>query len=172
MADRSRWCDLMPSHNRKGRSKKRGQFVPIPYVMARSPAWRSLKGNSIKVYVELHSRFNGKNNGDLSLSYREAQKLLGIGRSTIAKAFEELEEKGFIQKTSPGHWYGRKAATYRVTDKPFDGHLATNNWMNWHKLEAFKNRSRSPNGTLNSVVARLGTQAKPLRPVSGTVTGK
>ena len=30
-------------------------------------AWRSLKGNSIKVYLELHSRFNGKNNGDLHL---------------------------------------------------------------------------------------------------------
>jgi predicted transcriptional regulator len=126
----------MSSHTKKGRSKKRGQYVSIPYVMARSPAWRSLKGNSVKVYIELHSRFNGGNNGDLSLSYREAQTLLSIGRSTIARAFEELEEKGFIKKTSPGHWYGRKAATYQVTDRPNDGNIATNNWMNWHKWEA------------------------------------
>ena len=159
------WCPhrtsliRMPSHDKEGHSKKRGQFVPIPYVMAHSPAWRSLKGNAVKVYIELRSRFHGGNNGDLSLSYREAQTLLGIGRSSAARAFEELQLKGFIQKTSQGRWYGRKAATYRVTDKPCDGHPATNDWMNWHKLEAQKNRSRSPDGTLNVVASRVGTEA-------------
>lgn len=148
---------VMASHNQKGRSKKRGQYMPIPYVMAHSPAWRSLHGNAVKVYVELRSRYNGKNNGDLSLSLGEAQKLLGMGKSSAARAFEELQDKGFIWKTSSGHWYGRKAATYAVTDQPFDGHPATNAWQNWHKRNSEKNRTRSSRGTLDGVASRLGT---------------
>ena len=81
--------------NRKGRSRKGGQFVPIPHEMLRSDAWRSLSGAAAKVYVELRSRFNGGNNGDLSLSMDEAKRLLHIGKSTAARAFKELEEKGF-----------------------------------------------------------------------------
>jgi DNA-binding transcriptional regulator YhcF (GntR family) len=41
-------------------------------------------------------RYNGGNNGDLSLSLDEAARLLGIGKATAARAFAELEAKGFI----------------------------------------------------------------------------
>jgi hypothetical protein len=75
----------MPSHhNQKGRSKKRSQYVPIPHNVARSDAWRSLAGAATKVYIELRARHNGYNNGDLSLSYREASDLLEIGKSSAA----------------------------------------------------------------------------------------
>lgn len=117
--------------NAKGRSKGNEQFVPIPYNMARSIAWRSLSGPAVKVYIELRSRFNGFNNGELSLSMDEAKHLLGLGKSTIARALKDLAERGFIAVTRPGQWYGRLATTYAVTDRPLNGGLATNAWRHW-----------------------------------------
>ncbi|WDI30546.1 hypothetical protein PUV54_11320 [Hyphococcus flavus] len=124
----------MPSHNKTGRSKKLGQFVPITNPMAKSAAWRSLSGGAVKVYVELHSRYNGRNNGDLSLSYADAAALLQLGKSTIKRAFDELTEKGFIIPMRKGHFYGRRAATWAVTDRSIDlpkHAMATNAWREW-----------------------------------------
>jgi hypothetical protein len=115
----------------RGRSKRGGQFVPISNDMAASVAWRSLNGNAIKVYVELHSRYNGGNNGDLSLSLDEAARLLHLGKATVARAFAELEAKGFIRMTARGQWYGRLATTYAVTDRPIGNNPPTNAWRIW-----------------------------------------
>lgn len=116
--------------NQKGRSVTE-QYLPIPYTMARSAAWRSLGGSAIKVYVELRTRYNGSNNGDLSLSLDEGARLLGLGKATIQRALKELEEKGFIKMTKRGQWYGRMATTWAVTDKPLRGHLPTHDWKTW-----------------------------------------
>ena len=105
------------------------QYVPIPYTMARSSAWRSLSGSAVKVWVELRSRFNGRNNGDLSISMDEGARLLGIGKATIHRAFAELEAKGFVKMTKRGQWYGRMATTWAVTDRPIQGHLPTRDWQ-------------------------------------------
>lgn len=115
----------------KGRSKSGGQFVPIPYPMARSAAWRSLSGSAVKVYVELRSRFNGNNNGDLSLSLDDGARLLGIGKATVQRAFTELEAKGFLKMVERGQWYGRRATRWAVTDRHLNGHPPTNTWRNW-----------------------------------------
>ena len=115
----------------KYRPKSEDQFLPIPYAMARSAAWRSLRGTSIKVYVELRSRYHGGNNGKLSLSMDEASRLLGMSKSTAKDAFSELIEKGFIKMTKRGSWYGRQASEYAVTDCRLDGHAATNDWKQW-----------------------------------------
>ena len=126
--------------NRKGRSKKGGRFVPIPHDMLSSVAWRSLGGAAVKVYVELRSRFNGGNNGDLSLSMDEAARLLHMSKATVWRAFVELEEKGFIAKTKPGHWYGRRATTWAVSDRPHGPQPPTNAWRDWRP----KNNSSVP----------------------------
>jgi len=114
-----------------GRSKGEDQFVLIPYTMARSPAFRSLSGAALKVWVELRCRFNGGNNGKLSLSWDEAARLLGLSKGTVGRAFNELQEKGFIVMTKRGQWYGRLATTWAVTDKSHQGHLATHAWKHW-----------------------------------------
>jgi predicted transcriptional regulator len=114
-----------------GRSKRGGQFVPIPYDMAASIAWLSLSGAAVKVYVELRRRYNGGNNGDLSLSLDEAARLLHLGKATVARAFAELEAKGFIRMTARGRWYGRQATTYAVSDRPMKNSPPTNTWRVW-----------------------------------------
>lgn len=117
-----------------GRSKSKEQFVPIPYPMARSDAWRSLSGTAVKVYIELRSRYNSVNNGDLSLSLDEAARLLGIGKTTAMRALAELVDKGFIWMNVKGQWYGRRATTYYVSDRPAKaGDPPRNSWRGWRR---------------------------------------
>lgn len=116
--------------NAKGRNDTE-QYLPIPYSMANHPAFRSLSGSALKVWIELRSKFNGSNNGKLSLSFQDAATKLGLSKTTVGRAFKELQEKGFIVKQRAGHWYGRKAAEYQITDKPFNGKIPTRAWQQW-----------------------------------------
>ena len=99
--------------------------------MAQSSAWRSLSGSALKVLIELHCRFNGGNNGRLTLGWDEAARLLGIGKATVQRALDELIEKGFVRRTKAGHWYGRQATEWAVTDRGINGSPPTNEWRNW-----------------------------------------
>lgn len=107
------------------------QFMQLPYSMVQSDAWRSLSGPALKILIELYSRFNGKNNGLLSLSYADAAKKLALGHATIGRAFDELQVKGFVRLIKRGHWYGRKAAEWAITNKGFQGFNPTNDWKHW-----------------------------------------
>jgi DNA-binding transcriptional MocR family regulator len=114
-----------------------GQYVNSPHALLKSKAWRSLSGAAIKVWFELHTRFNGGNNGKLHLSMNEAAKLLHISKSTAQRAFAELEEKGFIVLQTPGSWYGGRAHEWRLTTKRMNttkgAQLATNDWRYWRE---------------------------------------
>lgn len=120
--------------NHKGK-RSDGQYVPLPYALLKSKAWRSLSGAAVKVFFELHTRFNGGNNGQVRLSMNEAADALGMGKATVQRAFKELEEKGFIALTTPGDWYHRRAHEWRLTDKPMQTAKgktpATNDWKSW-----------------------------------------
>ena len=87
---------------RTGRGKGEEQYFGLSYAMARSPAFRSLSGPALKVFIEVRTRFHGGNNGDLSLSMDEAARLLGIGKGTAQRAFAELEDKGFLADDAAG----------------------------------------------------------------------
>lgn len=130
-------------HDATGRTKGE-RYQIIRYDMARSEAFRSLSGSAVKVWIELRSRFNGRNNGTLALSMDEAARLLGIGKATAKRAFEELRDKGFIVMTKRGHWYGRQATEWRLTDQAHQGHPPTNDWRGWSKP---KNVPRFRDGT-------------------------
>jgi len=119
--------------NAKGRNESSDQYYIMPYVLLHSEAWRGLKGSAVKVWLEIRSRFNGRNNGKLFLSLDEGARLLGMGKQTVGSAFKELEAKGFLVKTKQGHWYGRQASEWRATDVKCDGQRATNEWKQWTK---------------------------------------
>ena len=119
------------SVNNKGRNKHDPQFLALPYTMLQSAAWRALSGPSVKVFLEIRTGYHGHNNGELSLSYQRAADLLGVSKSTVKRAFDELTEKGFIRLARQGQWYGRLAAEYITTDKSYKGDLPTNDWKNW-----------------------------------------
>lgn len=131
--------------NATGRNVGGGQYLPISYKMARTQAFRSLTGTALKVWVELRTRYNGHNNGLVSLSLREAASLLGLSQTTAQRALIELEEKGFIKRRTRGSWYGRKAAEFILTDRSYDGHEPTRDWQRWRP----KNKSSVPKRTAN-----------------------
>lgn len=130
-------------YNATGRSEGGEQFLALAYGCLNSPAWRSLSGAAVKVYLEIRSRYNGHNNGKISLSLEEGAKLLGLGKATVARALAELQEKGFLVLRKQGHWYGRKASEYEVTDRPRDGYPATHAWKAWQPP---KNKPRFSGG--------------------------
>src|SRR3954451_15400028 len=70
--------------------------------MLASPAYRSLGIYSRALLLEIARRYNGINNGDISMSYREAEELLNCSNKPIPGAFRELQEKGFIKQSRRG----------------------------------------------------------------------
>jgi hypothetical protein len=116
--------------NQKGRNEGE-QYAVVTYAMLHSPAWRSLSGAAVKVFLELRTRFHGGNNGRLILSLEEASRLLGLGKGTVCRALGELQDKGFVIRTKKGHWYGRQASTWAVVDKPIEGMGAVQGWKTW-----------------------------------------
>ena len=151
--------------NRTGRSKHEGGFTRLPHFTAQSPAFRSLSGPAVKIWVELHARFRGHNNGRLSLSYQHAADLLGMSKSTVARAFRELISKGFIRLARPGHWYGRRAAEWTLTDQRFQDALPTNDWQNWRAPPETKKQNAvlARSGRGSSVPPEYGAPAAPNR---------
>lgn len=119
----------------RGKRSEEGQYVPLSYAQIKSPAWRSLSGAAVKVWLELHTRYNGGNNGKLHLSMKEAAEILGLGRATVKRAFDELEAKGFLALEIPGDWYSRRAHDWRLTSKPMElakGKIPpTLDWRDW-----------------------------------------
>ncbi len=130
--------------NATGRTKGDGQFLAIPYSMAHSEAFRSLSGPALKVWIELRTQFNGHNNGQVSLSFQRAADLLGMSKSTVGRAFKELEEKGFAKLRKRGQWYGRLASEYTLTDVPYCGHPASRDWQKWRADSKSKNKASVP----------------------------
>lgn len=133
---------------KNGKRHEEGQYTALPYALLKSPAWRSLSGAAVKVFLELHTRFHGGNNGKIHLSMNEAAEALGLGKATVQRAFAELEKKGFIALTTPGNWYHRKAHEWRLTTKKLHTargvSSATNDWYDWRpeKQNAVLKRAR------------------------------
>jgi hypothetical protein len=84
--------------DKRGRSLRGERFVKLEHWLLRTPAWRSLTPVARALYIELAQRYNGANNGEISLSVREAAELVHIAKDTASKSFHELEEKGFVRR--------------------------------------------------------------------------
>jgi hypothetical protein len=126
----------MPNgQNRKGRSKRTGHFVQLHTWMMATEAWRSLSPSSRVVYIEIVARYDGRNNGWLALSARDAASLCRINKDTAGKAFRELIDRGFIECVTPGGFTRkvRHATEWRLTHHLCDatGKAGSKAYMKW-----------------------------------------
>ena len=124
------------------------QYVPLPYAQLKSPAWRALSGSAIKLWLELHTRFHGGNNGQLTLSYAEAGDILGMGKATVQRAYDELVAHGFLVLEKEGNWYSRRAHEWRLTTKSIQTRTgkvsATQDWRNWRPPKTKRGSETEP----------------------------
>jgi len=140
-------------HNAKGRSTTGPRFVKLEHWMLMTPAWQSLPPAPRALYLALAQRYNGSNNGEISMSIREAARLLHVAKDTATKAFRELEAKGFIRRNICGsfNWKIRHATTWILTEHAFGDHLATKEFARWQS----ENLKAGPNPAMRC--PRIGT---------------
>ena len=138
--------------NNTGRGRK-VRFVQLSFWLMDSLAWQSLSMSARCLYIELKRRFNGTNNGNISLSHREAAKLLNLTTKPVTKAFKELEEKGFVYPAIKGSFDWKvsakgsgRATRWLLTEHPKnfpeEALTATKDFMKWKLV---KKNSRSDN---------------------------
>lgn len=155
----------------KSKRKLEGRYVPLPYAQLKSVAWRSLSGSAVRLWLELHTRYNGGKNGALTLSYTEAGDILRMGKATIQRAYDELVAKGFLALEREDNWYHRQAHEWRLTNKPMQTPkqkvLPTNDWRFWTPQKTERGSETEPSGL--SVVpfenprGRSGSKSEPVR---------
>ena len=116
----------------KGRSKSHN-FVMLRHDMMRSDTWRSLNPNARCVWTEIMLRYNGTNNGDIPLSCREAAELCNISKTTASRAFQTLQETGFIKIAVFAGFKNKHRVSTRwiVTHERYDNKSPTNEWKDW-----------------------------------------
>ncbi|SFH37148.1 MarR family protein [Palleronia marisminoris] len=159
-----------------GSSKKKGegQYAPLPYGLLKSAAWRSLSGAAVRLFLELHTRFNGSNNGKLRLSFAEAAEALGMGKATVQRAYAELVERGLVALEREGNWYHRQAHEWRLTTKPVQKVRGTQPPSHdWRRYRGKKTERGSGMGQLGAAVVpfenpidKSGSISEPVRAVS------
>ncbi|WP_155889435.1 GntR family transcriptional regulator [Cucumibacter marinus] len=134
------------------RAKKGGKpppFVQIRFSTLNHPAWRDLTPVARSLYLEIKLRYNGTNNGTIGLGCREAAKALGVGVNTASRAFQDLDQHGFIKRSQGGYFssLGSKASEWRLTEHRDDktGHAATRDFEKWRpeKQDAVPSERRS-----------------------------
>jgi hypothetical protein len=100
-----------------------------------TPAYLSLNCPARAVLVEVARAYDGTNNGRIGLSVRQASQRCNIARGTAARAFTELQDRGFIELVTKGA-FSRKAqhaSEWRLTWWSCDvtGELGSKAFMRW-----------------------------------------
>ena len=144
-------------HRADHRADMRGDgLIGLPKCVHKSAAYRSLDLYGRAVLLEILSRFNGYNNGEIGCSYREIGEGLGnqnYGR--IAKAIAQCIEHGLLDIGHEAIWKERHSRQYRLTfvtsGKPPNTRAATNEYRCW-----------SPKKAVDPVSADGGQSADPV----------
>ena len=119
------------SPNAKGRSRCLPPYVKLELWVLRSAAYDRASLAARCLLVELMALYNGRNNGDVWLSVRDAAARLHCGKDRAQRAFAELECLGFIQVNKRGsfHLKVRHATTWTITLFPVGDEPATKDFM-------------------------------------------
>lgn len=126
---------------KKIKSNKLGRFIAIPYNMFESPAFKDLSSSAVSVLLLLKYRFNGSNNGEISLSCREVAAWCGMSKGTASIKFKELYLHGFIKPSIKGKFTIRLATTWILTfERSINGEPKTDDWKRYDR-----NQKKVPN---------------------------
>ena len=122
------------------------QFTYMVKPMMDEPAWRALGSSGQALYPWIRLEWRGpraNNNGDLRLSVRQAALKMGIGNDAAARAFQDLQGKGFLFITEParlGSSGDAKSPLYELTELPLRGassNVGRKLYQKWSKGKDF-----------------------------------
>jgi len=110
----------------------------LPHRLLKSEEFASLSPRAVKLLLEIASKLNGRNNGDLSATFSELSKRGWRSAGTVDKSKKELLEKKWLILTRQG---GRnKCSLFAVSWLPVDEcngkleyppeNVASNLWKN------------------------------------------
>lgn len=111
--------------------KAYGRFTPIYHHILKSPAFRALTPKARCLLLELQYREFPNRNGRIGFSENDAAKSLGCAPNTASKAFQELIDKGFVERSFDGDYTRGLASEWILTYLPYKGREPTNDWRNW-----------------------------------------
>lgn len=77
-------------------------YLHLHRPLLNSEDFKSLKGNSIKLLIDIASQYNGYNNGDLCAALSVMKKRGWNSNQQLTKATKELLEKNLIVLTKQG----------------------------------------------------------------------
>lgn len=119
----------------KKRQKIKGRFVPVPYALIESDAWKKLSGNSIKVYLVIcKCNWQSKNAGtEFIIPYSYYKDKIFVSKPVFYKSLKELCENGFLERTEYGGLY-KNSSKYKFSqlwattfNKPFQSNIKLQN---------------------------------------------
>jgi len=99
------------------------------------------------IFLEIIRRFNGFNNGKISLSVREAAEKANVSIATSNKKIHNLVKLGFIiiTRNSGFNMKGRTAREFEITFHPANNRPAKNTFKSYQKINS------TPHSTLSLV---------------------
>ncbi len=110
---------------------KKGKYTPMYHDVLGSLAYRSLSPKARCLLLELQRLEFPNRNGMIGLSEKNAAKLLGVSPNTASNAFDELQNRGFVERSFEGDYTIGNASEWRITYLPCKGREATDEWKNW-----------------------------------------
>lgn len=123
----------MSKKYQKAKGRNEPNFIQLRHDIYKSEAWKSLSTNAKCVWLEIVFRFNGKNNGEIPLSCREAASVCHIGKGTAKRCFDDLIERGLIKVTEESNfnYKMKRSRRWALTHKPYNNKMASNEWRSW-----------------------------------------
>jgi hypothetical protein len=136
MSQRGKKASELPDRQGKG-------YFLLPDCLTTSIAWREASPLMVKLLIAICVRHNGRNNGRIGLSSRDAAKELGMQNyHSIAAAFAEAMLKGFIALEKDHPRGERMAREYRLTFVGVRDGPATNDYLTWRPGDAGTRKKR------------------------------
>lgn len=140
----------------KKNERRRDYGTMMHLSVMRSEAWRALGSGAQALYVWLRLEWRGadyNNNGRIALSVRQAAKAMGVSTDTAARAFHDLQAKGFILVKAQAHLGTKgkgKSNIFELTEIAMPGASSgSRRYKQWRKGQDFavvSPRSNNPTG--------------------------
>lgn len=140
------------------RKQKEGHWTKLLRTTLETPAWQALSPTAQALYPWLKLEWRGNNannNGKIRFSVRQASAAIGVSMNTAAKAFHDLQAKGFIVTKEParlGLSGEAKAPAYEITELAIpsreeqEGRKLYKDWREGHDYPVHKAQANNPTG--------------------------